>query len=214
MARRTLKNLDNRILKKVIAHGADKGPEKISTKKIAMEIGITEPTIYVHFGTKNNLLREAYEKAFDNAYGGIHISEDPHKALASLGEYMERGVFQAINHPEDVLYCFKYRNSTMFMGPIDPDEDPLKNLKNLVMVVYKGTPGINNAIDQFVSDLAIRTVDSFLVGVVNGRYRPDEGLGYLLAAYLKVALEGFRESAKQEVPSDALLTLENLPPIK
>ncbi len=60
MARRTLRALDSRIIKRTIQAGAKRGVSNISTKDISFILGITEPTIYVHFGTKDNLLYQAY----------------------------------------------------------------------------------------------------------------------------------------------------------
>lgn len=60
MARRTLRALDSRIIKRTIQAGAKRGVSNISTKDMSLILGITEPTIYVHFGTKDNLLYQAY----------------------------------------------------------------------------------------------------------------------------------------------------------
>jgi AcrR family transcriptional regulator len=68
MARRNLRNIDQRIINRTIEEGAAKGIDGISTKKIASLLRITEPTIYVHFGTKDNLLKEAYKTAVATLY--------------------------------------------------------------------------------------------------------------------------------------------------
>ena len=62
MARRTLRALDRRIIKRTIQAGAKKGVTNISTKEMSTILGITEPTIYVHYGTKDNLLLEAFNE--------------------------------------------------------------------------------------------------------------------------------------------------------
>ncbi len=100
MARRTLRNLDERILKKTVAFGAAKGAARVSTKKIASVLTITEPTIYVHFKTKVNLLYEAYIYAV--------------KALYTVeGETMKEKIIQILdnsrNYPEAAAYISSYR---------------------------------------------------------------------------------------------------------
>lgn len=62
MARRTLRALDSRIIKRTIQAGAKKGVSNISTKEMSTLLGITEPTIYVHYGTKENLLSQAFKE--------------------------------------------------------------------------------------------------------------------------------------------------------
>lgn len=95
MARRTLRALDARIIKKTIAMGAKEGIAGVSTKEMAIALGITEPTIYVHFKTKDNLLESAYkdcmeeiknvENAFVNEYLESSKTEDDlRKLLLSL----------------------------------------------------------------------------------------------------------------------------------
>ncbi len=95
MARRTLRALDARIIKKTVAMGAKEGIAGVSTKEIAATLGITEPTIYVHFKTKGNLLESAYkdcveeiknvENAFVNEYlGSPRTEDDLRKLLLSL----------------------------------------------------------------------------------------------------------------------------------
>jgi AcrR family transcriptional regulator len=107
MARRTLLKLDERILSWVISEGALKGTEGISTSRIASQLRISEPTIFVHFRSKENLLFEADRSALHALYSslGANLSENPRqnalKALLSLGK-------NAQAHPKEAAYAFFY----------------------------------------------------------------------------------------------------------
>lgn len=107
MARRKLRNLDARILKKTIYYGALLGIDEISTKKIAEDIGITEPTIYVHFRTRANLLFEANSAAVKK------IGEEFLSGDMSLSERFRLALMSAKNNPEAVLYAFYYRQKNL-----------------------------------------------------------------------------------------------------
>lgn len=106
MARRKLRNLDNRILKKVVAHGAEYGIDGISTKAIAEEIGITEPTIYVHFHTRKNLLLAANEYALNNLK---NHSEADATLSGKWGQLLE----SAKENKDDAIYAYYFRNENV-----------------------------------------------------------------------------------------------------
>ncbi len=80
MARRTLRALEARIKRKTIEEAFKNGFKRISTKDIAEVLSITEPTIYVHFKSKGELLFESYLYAKD-------IVEKEERAL--LEEYLK-----------------------------------------------------------------------------------------------------------------------------
>lgn len=126
MARRKLRNLDNRILRKVVAHGAALGIDEISTKKIAEEIGITEPTIYVHFQTRVNLLFSANEFAIKELLSGF--GNDDATLLQRWGSALE----SAKNNPLSALYAYYYRQTgrsldyDKIFSAFLRDDDPLK----------------------------------------------------------------------------------------
>lgn len=107
MARRKLRNLDNRILKKVVAHGAKYGIDEISTKVIAEEIGITEPTIYVHFHTRSNLLLVANEYAVKEL-ASAYAEND-----ATILSRWELCLKAASENAEAAKYAYLYRQKNL-----------------------------------------------------------------------------------------------------
>ncbi len=67
MARRTLINIDERILEAVIEVGANEGISGVTSVKVAKMCGVSHFTCFDHFGTKQNLLDQAAIK-FENEY--------------------------------------------------------------------------------------------------------------------------------------------------
>jgi AcrR family transcriptional regulator len=114
MARRNLRNIDQRIINRTIEEGAAKGIDGISTKKIASLLRITEPTIYVHFGTKENLLKEAYKSAVDTLYNIVGLSSEDNLDVVAPHNFTIIGQ-QAQTHPNEVIYVFNYRHMPNFI---------------------------------------------------------------------------------------------------
>ena len=114
MARRNLRNIDQRILNRTIEEGAAKGIDGISTKKIASLLRITEPTIYVHFGTKEKLLKEAYKSAVDTLYNIVGLSSEDNLDVVAPHNFAIIGK-QAQEHPDEVIYIFNYRHMPNFI---------------------------------------------------------------------------------------------------
>ena len=61
MGRRTLDNIERKIIRQTIRLGAEDGLDHISTIELAKKVGISEGTIFVHFKTKENLIYETYK---------------------------------------------------------------------------------------------------------------------------------------------------------
>jgi AcrR family transcriptional regulator len=70
MARRLLINIDERIIDAVMDIGANEGIAKISAPKVAKMCEISHFTCFDHFGTKENMLKQA-AIAFENKYMGV-----------------------------------------------------------------------------------------------------------------------------------------------
>ncbi|MCR4561648.1 MAG: TetR/AcrR family transcriptional regulator [Bacilli bacterium] len=104
--------MDERIIRTVIQLGMTDGVQKISTKKVASILRITEPTIYVHFKTKENLLKTAYEKAYNNVYGNISSILDDESLTfeEKLLKIIEQAIEGAAKQPESAVFYFRYEH--------------------------------------------------------------------------------------------------------
>ena len=70
MSRRTLVDIDDRILDAVMEIGAAEGVSAISAQKVAKICGISHFTCFDHFGTRQNMIDQA-KIAFENKYTKI-----------------------------------------------------------------------------------------------------------------------------------------------
>ncbi len=71
MARRTLINLDEKILNEAVNQGAMRGVSEISALNIARKLGISDTSVFVHFKNKTNLVVSANNYALEKMYARI-----------------------------------------------------------------------------------------------------------------------------------------------
>lgn len=64
MGRKSIHNVDFKIMDEVIKETTKYGIACISTKELARRIHISEPVIFAHFGTKQNLMDRTFEYAW------------------------------------------------------------------------------------------------------------------------------------------------------
>jgi len=105
MGRRVLKNIDERILNEVLKENFKYGISCISTKRIASHLGISEPVIFTHFGTKDGLMTAAFKYAWNLfphlvAFPKTLAPEDDRQAFA---EYKQK-VLIALDKPLPISY--------------------------------------------------------------------------------------------------------------
>lgn len=116
MARRTLRALDNRIIKRTLIAGAKKGINNISTKEIASLLDITEPTIYVHYKTKENLLFCAYKEAVMEILGVNHSLLDALEKSKKTDEDIKNFLIALVKlegvDVEKTAYAIDYERNT------------------------------------------------------------------------------------------------------
>lgn len=160
MARRNLRNIDDRILYRTIAEGAENGIHGISTKKVASALRISEPTIYIHFKTKENLVSAAYQKAFSEVYGCVSIALD-----GNLEDTLEKSVElilkNAEEHRNEVIFVFHYQHLDTFKFANPPDSDIGKALMVVIGKIWhhdndektEFCPYIERQIYCFVTDV-------------------------------------------------------------
>jgi len=116
MGRRKLIHVEDRIIKRVIFYGGKFGIAAISTKKIASDLRISEPTIYVHFKTKENLLKAAYASIMSATYATEKKVFEPliGKREAFQEKFMDilLSLLEASKKNKGlVVFAFEYRHS-------------------------------------------------------------------------------------------------------
>ena len=184
MARRTLRNLDERILKWTIHYGAIDGISNVSTKRIAKDLRITEPTIYVHFKTKGNLLYEAYKRVVETVYDFKDFSkEDPKQFTNDLEHELLRLLEKAALKKEEVVFAFNYRNSPNYKTYNTPGSELYLQHFSEVLVSAIHDPEMTEAIKKTLIPVALEIFNLFTFKVAKGEMDAT-----LLRAKILVAL--------------------------
>jgi AcrR family transcriptional regulator len=196
MARRQLKNLDERILKKVIQEGAENGIEGVSTKRIASELGITEPTIYVHFKTKNNLLLSAFEKDDCFFYSNLkkfHFHSDEEAFDHAFTECVSDLIERAFAYREEVMYSFYYRHSSYFETSEHQAHYFAIFHETTIALFREEGKSADVELENAIARLTLETIDIFMYQVAKGTIGINHATARLLGELL---LHGFRGSKK------------------
>ena len=131
--------IDERIIEMTISSGAEDGLDRISTKEMAAELGISEPTIYVHFSTKANLLRSAYLHALDDLSGAEAIAAISDKiAGGDADEAIDFILQKAARRKSSLCYAFAYKESRPRAKEVNQDgrlsalDKPTRQLMGLI----------------------------------------------------------------------------------
>lgn len=80
----------NQIIEAAFELFAEHGIERTSLSMIAGKVGITKPSIYYHFSTKEELVSRTYEYIFQNHHFGKYFQEEP-VTSASFRETLYQG---------------------------------------------------------------------------------------------------------------------------
>jgi AcrR family transcriptional regulator len=210
MARRNLRNVDDRILCRTIVEGAENGVQGISTKKIASALRISEPTIYIHFKTKDNLINAAYQKAFSVVYGCVNIALN-----GVLEETLEKNVElilkNADEHRNEVIFVFHYQHLDTFKFANPPDSEAGKSLLAVVEKIWHHDSGektefcpyIERQIYCFVTDV----ICLFSYKVALNELSADSSSAKFVYAILMSGLSGGKERFLSSLSDDEKETL-------
>lgn len=119
MTRPSGPGLREKILEEAISIVYREGPARITIRSLAQKLGYSAATIYLHFDSKDELLKEIALHGFDalaRAVAPAAPIEDPFEAVAETARrYIEFG----LAHPE--LYRLMFQDITP-SGPLEPEE--------------------------------------------------------------------------------------------
>jgi AcrR family transcriptional regulator len=203
MARRTLRNLDERILNQVIRYGAEEPIGDISTKKIASELRISEPTIYVHYKTKDNLLLQAYKKVaadlYDPKYDKAYEGKDDADTFQTNFECL---LLRSGEKGEEVLFAFNYRHSKFWKGdPAQKSQTYDATSRAIEGIVNGGTSG-NEAIDHEIVEICIEELDFLATKVARGEVEPTPTNVKLMSSMVLATLSGVKDKLLSRLSSE------------
>lgn len=111
--------LRSKILQEAIAIVYREGPARITIRSLAQKLGYSAATIYLHFDSKDELLKEIALHGFDALAQAIADGakvDDPFEAVADTARrYIQFG----LDHPE--LYRLMFQDIPL-AGPFKPEE--------------------------------------------------------------------------------------------
>lgn len=105
MARRTLIDIDNKILDATIAIGAEIGADNVTAQKVAARCDISHFTCFEHFDTKANMVDKAFEKATSALYAAVHEARGEETSVRVIWNIV---LDVLISEREKTLFVFDY----------------------------------------------------------------------------------------------------------
>jgi AcrR family transcriptional regulator len=115
MGRKTIHNVDEKIMDEVIRETFKYGIAMISTKDVARRIHISEPVIFSHFKTKQNLIDQTFSYAWHKMPQEVIFptSEADIRNPEVYDHYIAR--FNALLHfPKELVYEDAYYHSSYY----------------------------------------------------------------------------------------------------
>lgn len=178
MARRTLKDIEDKILNETVRMGANRGLENISTLELAKLCGISEPTIFVHFKTKRNLIVQAGRRLDGVIKAYIFETEYNFDNKELFNEQIKSTWLKCfhylLEHPDDAKYYNRYRHSAFFEATLDYSDNGI--YRYAVNIILKHNDKLRAYSDIGYPAVLISTIDSTLnyaVTIIEGNLNND-----------------------------------------
>lgn len=141
MGRRTIENLEQKILRLVIKVGAKKGAEHVSTLDLAKKLEISEGTIFVHFKNKQQLLDSAYKYTLaksEYVFSEIEAFKyDGEEDIPKFYELWDKMIVNMIENPDYAKFFRSYLEAFGF----DKFESKIKEEKSYTKLMKKFCAG-------------------------------------------------------------------------
>jgi len=183
MARSNLRNLDERILKRTIHYGAVDGAGNISTKRIAKDLRVTEPTIYVHFKTKENLLLSAFVYCIQDIYDEEYIKK---ATIAENAEHLDEELLRLLqkgkDNSEEIVYAFNYRHSVYYAPTESEESKTYLDLFHKLVRAYVNDPDMTEKTTATLVNVCLEIVDLFIYKAAKGEIEPNPVTAKILSA--------------------------------
>ena len=133
MARRTLFNMSDCILKTTIKIGAREGLECLTARKIAGFCDVTDATVFVYFKNKQNLLLQAYKYVFDWTNNIIErLIENSLRDNTLTDEKWNVFFGKLVENVDNAKYFCNYRYSGRCFSDVKPTQRQIDICKNII----------------------------------------------------------------------------------
>jgi AcrR family transcriptional regulator len=174
MGRKTIANIDKKIIREVWRESVKYGIESVSTKQISQKLKVSEPVIFTHFKTKRNLMLSAFEEAWHalperKIFPTKLINGDEDEAFNGFKEIVNL----CLANPSPVIFANQFINSSYFTKK---EAGPITHAFQSELAANFGeiNPKIGpNYLDN-LSDLAIDGLLNSLARIVLGQFAHDE----------------------------------------
>jgi AcrR family transcriptional regulator len=115
MGRKGIKNIEGKIIAEVMREAFKNGIAAVSTKEVAAKLHISEPVIFAHFQTKQNLMTKTFETAWNSwphtvAFPLNLTEEDDAEAYNKYKEKVQTCTAQ----PIPFIYTYEFINSRYY----------------------------------------------------------------------------------------------------
>lgn len=186
----------NELLESAIRLVAKNGMENIRTKEIAEDVGISEGTMYKHFKSKNEILRDAFflvdtrissiltQSSFASSVNIENFWDMVHEIWEKIYSYL-------LSHEEETLFLIRFRYSALYTaelrkkrqaynGMFDEIYKSLEKIHTLPPDIYRG----------FLTSYIFEITLCFAEKYVTGRIPEDDSLEDNLWNAVKGAVVG------------------------
>jgi AcrR family transcriptional regulator len=136
MGRRSIRNIDAKIMNEVMRETFQRGIGMVSTKGVAKRLHVSEPMIFAHFKTKQNLIDQTFayswgripqETIFPNPDVNIY---DPQVYASYVSRFNE-----ILNYPKELVYSDAYLHSSFYNA--DFAEDVMASMFSRLVPVFQ-----------------------------------------------------------------------------
>jgi AcrR family transcriptional regulator len=190
MARRTLKNIDEKILKKVVKIGSVGGMDGISTITISKSLDISEPTIFVHFKTKEQLLETAFLFVTNKIFEGFTKESVALPESASYETMWDRiNLFLNLcsKYTTEIMFFYNYRHSRYYSE--GKYKDTTNPYKKMISEAFKDLmKKVNPEYEDLLITFCFETIFSYFIQVFSGQIKDEELSRKALFKYITTGL--------------------------
>jgi len=108
MGRRNLVDIDKRIIQMAIKLGGKNGVDHISTIELAKKLEISEGTIFVHFQSKDNLIKACYDYIVDATNKFLEVAKKMPYTEKGCYELWEKMILNMTERPDTSKFFYSY----------------------------------------------------------------------------------------------------------
>jgi AcrR family transcriptional regulator len=136
MGRRGIRNVEKKIMNALIDASFANGIDSVSTKSMAAHLHISEPVIFSHYHTKQNLMDAGcFEAIAQIPYYGVLPSAEVDINSQALSDKKVKEVKDLVSHKKEIAYYLAYTHSSYCNEEVR--KEALRNFLNGIIGTLK-----------------------------------------------------------------------------